>query len=148
MRIAIGCDHRGIEFKKSIIEVVKKADHFVKDFGSFTEDAVDYPDIAKKVGEAVVSGDFDRGILICGTGIGMCIAANKINGIRAALCHNEFCALRSRQHNDANVLCMGSEIVKEEIPAIVNTFLNTGFEGGRHQRRVDKMKEMESQDDG
>ncbi|OGN89545.1 MAG: ribose 5-phosphate isomerase B [Chloroflexi bacterium RBG_13_46_14] len=146
MKIAIGCDHRGIEFKKSVIKVVEQAGYTVKDFGSYTEDAVDYPDIAKEVGEAVVSGDYDRGILICGTGIGMCIAANKIDGIRAALCHNDFCALRSRQHNDANVLCMGSEIVKEEMPKIVNTFLTTEFEGGRHQRRVDKMKDLESQD--
>ncbi|HEY93583.1 MAG TPA: ribose 5-phosphate isomerase B [Dehalococcoidia bacterium] len=144
MKIAIGCDHRGIKFKKSIIDVVKNAGHTVKDFGSYSEDAVDYPDIAKEVGEAVASGDYDCGILICGTGIGMCIAANKVNGIRAALCHNEFCALRSRQHNDANILCMGSEIVKEEMPAIVNTFLTTEFEGGRHQRRVEKMKDMES----
>lgn len=144
MRIAIGCDHRGIQFKKSVIEVLEKAGQTVKDFGSYTEDAVDYPDIAKDVGNAVVSGDYDRGILICGTGIGMCIAANKVNGIRAALCHNEFCALRSRQHNDANVLCMGSEIVKDDMPDIVNTFLTTEFEGGRHQRRVDKMTDMES----
>jgi ribose 5-phosphate isomerase B len=146
MRIAIGCDHRGIKFKKSVIEVLNKASHEVKDFGTYTEDAVDYPDIAKEVGKAVVSGDYDRGILICGTGIGMCIAANKIKGIRAALCHNEFCALRSRQHNNANILCMGSEIVKEDMPDIVNTFFATEFEGGRHQRRVDKMTEMESQD--
>jgi ribose 5-phosphate isomerase B len=146
MRIAIGCDHRGIQFKKSVIEVLNKAGHEVEDFGTYTEDAVDYPDIAKEVGDAVVSGNCDRGILICGTGIGMSIAANKINGIRAALCHNEFCALRARQHNNANVLCMGSEIVKDDMPDIVNTFLNTEFEGGRHQRRVDKMKEMESQD--
>lgn len=146
MKIAIGCDHRGIEFKKSVIKAVEQADHSVKDFGSFTEDAVDYPDIAKEVGEAVASGDYDRAILICGTGIGMCIAANKVDGIRAALCHNDFCALRARQHNDANVLCMGSEIVKEEMQEIVNTFLTTEFEGGRHQRRVEKMKNMESQD--
>ena len=146
MKIAIGCDHRGIEFKKSVIKTVEQAGHTVKDFGSYTEDAVDYPDIAKEVGDAVISGEYDSGILICGTGIGMSIAANKVKGIRAALCHNDFCALRSRQHNDANILCMGSEIVKEEMPDIVNTFLTTEFEGGRHQRRVDKMKEMESPD--
>lgn len=144
MKIAIGCDHRGITFKQSVIKLVEQEGHTIKDFGSYTEDAVDYPDIAKEVGGVVVSGDYDRGILICGTGIGMCIAANKINGIRAALCHNDFCALRSRQHNDANVLCMGSEIVKEEMPDIVKTFLTTEFEGGRHQRRVDKMRDMES----
>jgi ribose 5-phosphate isomerase B len=146
MRIAIGCDHRGIQFKKSVIGVLEQTNHEVKDFGTYTEEAVDYPDIAKEVGEAVASGDYDRGIVICGTGIGMCIAVNKVKGIRGGLCHNSFCALRSRQHNDANVLCMGSEIVGEEMPDIVNTFLNTEFDGGRHQRRVDKMKEMESQD--
>lgn len=146
MRIAIGCDHRGIEFKSSVIEVLEKSGHTVKDFGTYTEDAVDYPDIAKEVGKAVASGDYDRGILICGTGIGMCIAANKVDGIRAALCHNDFCALRSRQHNDANILCMGSEIIKEDMPDIVTTFLTTEFEGGRHQRRVDKMTGMESRD--
>jgi ribose 5-phosphate isomerase B len=144
MNVAIGCDHRGIGFKKDVIEVLEEAGHEVKDFGTHTEDAVDYPDIAKEVGKAVVSGNSDRGILICGTGIGMCIAANKVDGIRAALCHNDFCSLRSRQHNDANILCMGSEVVKEEMPDIVNTFLNTEFEGGRHQRRVDKMKDIES----
>lgn len=144
MKIAIGCDHRGIEFKKSVITTVEQAGHTIKDFGSYTEDAVDYPDIAKEVGDAVVSGEYARGILICGTGIGMSIAANKVKGIRAALCHNDFCALRSRQHNNANILCMGSEIVKEGMPAIVNTFLSTEFEGGRHQRRVDKMTDMES----
>jgi ribose 5-phosphate isomerase B len=144
MRVAIGCDHRGIEFKQSVIKVLEENGHTVKDFGSYTPDAVDYQDIAKAVCAVVVSGEFDRGILICGTGIGMCIAANKVKGIRAALCHNSFCALRSRQHNDANVLCMGSEIVKDEMPDIVNTFLTTGFEGGRHQRRVDKMTAMES----
>lgn len=144
MKIAIGCDHRGIEFKQSVMKVLGDAGHSIKDFGSYTTDAVDYPDIAGKVGKAVVSGEYERGVLICGTGIGMCIAANKVNGVRAALCHNSFCALRSRQHNDANILCMGSEIVKEDMPDIVKTFLNTQFEGGRHQRRVEKMTGMEA----
>ncbi len=143
MRVAIGCDHRGIEFKLSVIKVLEAAGHEVKDFGTFTEESVDYPDIAKKVGKSIVAGDYDRGILICGTGIGMCIAANKVKGIRAGLCHNSFCALRSRQHNDANILCMGAEIVKEEMHDIVKTFMDTAFEGGRHQRRVEKMSEME-----
>ena len=144
MRIAIGCDHRGIEFKQSVIKEVEKTGHTVRDFGSYTPDSVDYPDIAKAVGEAVISGEYDKGIAICGTGIGMSIAANKIKGIRAGLCHNAFCALRARQHNDANVLCMGSEIVTDEMPDIVNTFLTTDFEGGRHRRRVDKMTGMET----
>ena len=143
MRIAIGCDHRGIEFKQSVINVLEDSGHTVRDFGSYTPESVDYPDIANEVGKAVVAGEYDRGVLICGTGIGMSIAGNKVKGIRAALCHNEFCALRARQHNDANILCMGSEIVKEDMPDIVKTFFTTDFEGGRHQRRVDKMTEME-----
>jgi ribose 5-phosphate isomerase B len=143
MRVAIGSDHRGIEFRQAIIHVLEENGHTIKDFGTFTTDSVDYPDIADGVGKAVAAGTYDRGILICGTGIGMCIAANKVKGVRAALCHNDFCALRARQHNDANVLCMGAEIVKEEMPTIVHTFMNTEFEGGRHQRRVEKMADME-----
>jgi ribose 5-phosphate isomerase B len=104
---------------------------------------VDYPDIAKKVGEAVARGEFDSGILICGTGIGMCIAANKVKGVRAAQCYDTFCAVRARQHNDANILCLGAEDVPERMPEIVKTFLGSEFEGGRHQRRVDKIKAME-----
>ena len=146
MRIAIGCDHRGIDFKKAVIKLIADAGHSYEDFGSYTTDSVDYPDIAKKVGEAVVRGDFDRGILICSTGIGMSIAANKVKGIRAALCHNVFSATLTRQHNDANILCLGAEKgqLQEPVSEIVNAFLTTEFEGGRHQRRVDKMKAMES----
>jgi len=144
MRIAIGCDHRGIEFKQAVIQVLNEAGHNVKDFGSYTTDAVDYPDIAKEVSESVVKGEYDHGILICGTGIGMCISANKVKGIRAAQCYDVFCAARARQHNDANILCMGSEVVKKDMPDIVNTFLAMEFEGGRHQRRVDKIKAMDS----
>ncbi len=144
MRIAIGCDHRGIEFKQAVIQVLNEVGHNVKDFGSYTTDAVDYPDIAKEVSESVVKGEYDRGILICGTGIGMCISANKVKGIRAAQCYDVFCATRARQHNDANILCMGSEVVKKDMPDIVNTFLAMEFEGGRHQRRVDKIKAMDS----
>ncbi|MBN2240105.1 MAG: ribose 5-phosphate isomerase B [Dehalococcoidales bacterium] len=143
MRIAIGCDHRGIEFKQKVIMVLEDNKHEVRDFGSYTTDSVDYPDIADTVGKAVVAGEYEKGVLICGTGIGMSIAANKVRGIRAALCHNEFCALRARQHNDANILCMGSEIVKDDLPDIVTTFFSTAFEGGRHQRRVEKMAVME-----
>lgn len=143
MKVAIGCDHRGIDFKKKVIRILELAGHEVKDFGSFTTDSVDYPDVAQEVGAVIVQGEYERGILICGTGIGMSIAANKIHGIRAALCHNAFCALRGRQHNDANILCMGSEIVTNELPEIVSTFMKTEFEGGRHQRRVEKMADME-----
>ncbi|MEK7353823.1 MAG: ribose 5-phosphate isomerase B [Chloroflexota bacterium] len=144
MRIAIGSDHHGIPMKQSIIKLITDAGHGYKDFGTYTADPVDYPDIAKKVAEAVAKGDFDRGILICGTGIGMCIAANKVTGIRAAQCYNNFCAIRARQHNDANILCLGAEEPPAQLRDIVNTFLTSEFEGGRHQPRVDKIRAMES----
>ena len=144
MRIAIGCDHRGINLKKTVIKLITDAGHSYEDFGAYTTDSVDYPDIAKKVAEAVARGDFMRGVLICGTGIGMCIAANKVNGIRAAQCYDNFCATRARQHNDANILCLGAEEPPPQIREIVNTFLSAEFEGGRHQPRVDKIRAMES----
>ena len=143
MRIAIGCDHRGIEYKKAVTEILTSAGNEAKDFGTYTGDAVDYPDIAKEVGEEVADGGYDAGILICGTGIGMCISANKVPGIRAALPRDNFGAERSRQHNDANILCLGAEYGLDGVKEMVNTFLSTEFEGGRHQLRVDKMKAME-----
>jgi len=145
MRIAIGCDHRGLTFKQSVIEILIEAGHSYQDLGCSTSDPVDYPDIAKKVGEAVAGSNFDRGILVCGNGIGMCMAANKVRGIRAALCYTAHNACRTRQHNDANVLCLGADADQEQDPAseIVGAFLTCEFEGGRHQRRVDKMKAME-----
>ena len=145
MRIAIGCDHQGVNLKQAIIKLITDAGHSYEDFGCYTTGSVDYPDIAKKVGEAVARGDFERGILICNNGIGMSIAANKVKGIRAALCYTAFNARRTRQHNDANILCLGAgeEQVQEPVSDIVNAFLTTDFEGGRHQRRVDKIKKME-----
>jgi ribose 5-phosphate isomerase B len=143
VRIAIGSDHRGFELKKLVIKLVAEAGHSYEDFGCYDINPVDYPDIAEKVSEAVVKGDFDRGILICGTGIGMCIAANKVRGIRAALCHNAFSARRARQHNDANICCLAAEEGKARVPAIIETFLTTEFEGGRHQERLDKIREIE-----
>lgn len=143
MRIAIGSDHRGFEMKQLVTRLVEDAGHSYKDFGTFSQDSVDYPDIAVKVAEAIVRGDFDRGILICGTGIGMCIAANKVKGIRAALCQNAFGARRARQHNDAQICCLAAEEGKARVPAIIETFLTTEFEGGRHQERLDKIKEIE-----
>ncbi len=144
MRIAIGCDHRGLELKKLVIKLITEAGHSYKDFGCYTTESVDYPDIARKVAEAVANGEFDRGILICDTGIGMSIAANKVRGTRAALCHDAFSAHRARQHNDANILCLGAEAGTEPVPEIVNAFLTSEFEGGRHQRRLDKIRNMES----
>lgn len=143
MRIAIGCDHRGLDLKKEVIKLIAAAGHSYQDFGCYNTDSVDYPDIAGKVGKAVAKGEFERGILICGTGIGMCIAANKVKGIRAAQCYDNFCATRARLHNDANILCLGAEESHMEINEIVNTFLTTDFEGGRHQQRVDKIKALE-----
>jgi ribose 5-phosphate isomerase B len=144
VRIAIGSDQHGLKLKQSIIKQITNGGHSCEDFGSYTTDPVDYPDIADKVGYAVAKGDFDRGILICGTGIGMCIAANKVKGIRAALAYSPLSARRSRQHNDANVLCLSGEEPPKQISEIVDAFLTTEFEGGRHQRRVDKIRAMES----
>lgn len=144
MRIAVGCDHHGLNLKQLAIGLLTEAGHEYEDFGCYTTDPVDYPDIAKKVAEAVATGHFERGILICSTGIGMCIAANKVHGIRAALCHNVFSACRARQHNDANILCLGAEAEQEPVAEIVNAFLTCEFEGGRHWPRVNKIIEMES----
>ena len=144
MRIAIGCDHRGLNLKQSIIKLITDAGHSYEDFGCYTADSVDYPDIAKKVAEAVTRSDFECGILICSTGIGMSIAANKVKGVRAALCHDAFSARRARQHNDANVLCLGAQGEQGLIPEIVEAFLTHKFEDGRHQCRVDMIRDMES----
>jgi ribose 5-phosphate isomerase B len=143
MRIAIGTDHRGIKPKEFIKKVVAESGHKVEDMGSFTEDSVDYPDIALKVAKAVARGEADAGILVCDTGIGMSIAANKVNGVRAALCYDTFCATRARQHNDANIVCIGGRQDEKTMREIVETFLSTTFEGGRHQRRVEKISAME-----
>ena len=143
MRIAVGCDHRAGELKQLVMELIEASGHECRDFGCESEESVDYPDIAAAVGKAVADGRCERGILMCGTGIGMSIAANKVGGVRAALCHNEFGARRARQHNDANVLCFGQEEGLTLVPEIVEAFLSTEFEGGRHQRRVDKITGME-----
>jgi ribose 5-phosphate isomerase B len=144
MRIAIGNDHRGLELKQSIIQLLADSGHSYEDFGSHTTDSVDYPDFAREVAEAVVRGDFDYGILICDTGIGMSIAANKVKGIRAALCHDAFSAGRARQHNNANVLCLGTNGTSQTVAETVETFLSAEFEGDRHQRRLDKIRAIEA----
>ena len=144
MHIAIGCDHRGLKLKQFIIKLLTEDKHNYEDFGSYTTDPVDYPDIARSVAQAVTTGNFERGILICGTGIGMSIAANKVKGIRAALCRDAFSARRARQHNDANILCLATEKGEEAIPKIVDTFLTSEFEGGRHLHRLNKISAMES----
>jgi ribose 5-phosphate isomerase B len=143
VRIAIGNDHRGCVLKETVLKVVMDASHTFKDFGCYTDEAVDYPDIAIQVAEAVARGEFDRGILICGTGIGMCIAANKVRGIRAAQCYDVFTAHRCRMHNDANICCLAAEEGDTKVKVIVEDFLNTEFEGGRHIARINKIKEIE-----
>lgn len=144
MRIALGCDHRGLRIKQAIIELLPALSHGYCDFGCYDTDPVDYPDIAQKAGEAVASGEFEQGILICSTGIGMSITANKIKGIRAALCHDVFSAERARRHNDANILCLrGENIEVNSALEIVKTYLCTSFEGGRHMQRLDKIKALE-----
>ena len=143
MRIAIGSDHRGSGLKQKIIKMLDDSGYSYEDFGCYNEEPVDYPDFALEVARAVIRGGFERGILICSTGIGMNIAANKIKGIRAALCRNVFSALRARRHNDANILCLGAELVKDGYDEIVGSFMTAEFEGGRHQRRLDKIEVLE-----
>lgn len=144
MNIAIGSDHRGLEYKKFVIGALTEMGYICKDFGSYSEESVDYPVIAQVVGEAVSLSQFDLGVLICGTGIGMSIAANKIKGIRAALCWDNLGAQRARQHNNANVICLGAERGTAGVKEILKTFLSTQFEGGRHQRRLDMISKMEN----
>lgn len=143
MKIAIGCDHRGLVLKAKVAEILKEAGQEYHDFGAYTEDSVDYPDIALMVAESVARGDYDRGILICGTGIGMCIAANKVRGIRAAQVYNTFTVHRCRQHNDAQVICIAAEEEQPKLKPMVIDFLETPFEGGRHISRVNKIKAIE-----
>ena len=143
MKIAIGCDHRGIAIKDLVVKLVTEAGHTYQDFGCYSQDPVDYPDIARQVGEAIVGGEFDRGILLCGTGIGMCIAANKVKGIRAAQCYNAFTATRARRHNDAQVCCLAAEEGRARVGAILEAFLTSEFEEDRHITRLNKIKEIE-----
>ena len=144
MRLAIGSDHRGFDSKHRVVEWLKQAGHEIKDVGTDQAESADYPDFARIVGGQVSSGEAERGILICGSGIGMSIAANKVHGVRAALCHNSQSAEMSRRHNDANVLCLSADSLDEEqMQPIVQTWLSTEFEGGRHARRVGKIAEIE-----
>jgi ribose 5-phosphate isomerase B len=144
MKIAIGSDHRGLEVKRRIVALLKQLDHEVLDVGPDQRESVDYPDYAFQVGAAVSEGRVDRGILICGTGIGMCIAANKVHGVRAAPCHDSITAEMSRRHNNANVLCLSADLLGEElIDRMVRIWLTTAFENGRHARRVEKIQRYE-----
>jgi ribose 5-phosphate isomerase B len=145
MKIAIGSDHRGIAAKQRIIAVCKQLGNEPIDFGTDNPASVDYPDIAFPVGQAVGEGKVERGILICGTGIGMSIAANKVKGVRAAPCHDSITAELSRSHNDSNVMCLSGDLLGEElIERMVKIWLQTPFDGGRHARRVEKIGKYES----
>lgn len=142
VKIAIGSDHGGFELKAKIAEYLKSKGIKIKDFGTFKNESCDYPVFAKEVALEVANGSFNKGILICGTGIGVSIVANKVKGIRAALCFDTFCAKMSREHNNANILCLGQRVLSQDLALeIVDIWLKTDFEGGRHQRRVDLIEE-------
>lgn len=141
MKIAIGSDHGGFEYKTAIIEFLKDKNFEVIDVGTYTKDACNYPEIAKTVAQKILSKEANKGILICGTGIGMSIAANKFKGIRAALCSDTFSAHASREHNDANVLCLGERAIGQSLALdIVDIWLKSEFQGGRHKIRVDMIE--------
>ncbi len=138
--IAIGSDHAGYALKSAVVDWLKAAGHEVLDLGAYGLDSVDYPDFGRAVGEAVASGKAEKGVVVCGSGIGISIAANRVKGARAALCMNGLMARLSRQHNNANILALGERLIGIETARdCLNEFLNTPFEGGRHQRRVDKL---------
>jgi ribose 5-phosphate isomerase B len=144
MKIAVGSDHRGFEVKRRVVSLLENLSHTVLDMGPASRESVDYPDFAFQVATAVGEGQAERGILICGTGIGMCIAANKVSGVRAAPCHDSITAEMSRRHNDSNVLCLSADLLGEDlIDRMVRIWLTTDFEGGRHARRVEKITRFE-----
>ncbi len=145
MRIAIGSDHRGYHLKQSVVPLLSELGHQHQDMGCHGTDSVDYPDVAEKVAVAVARGEADYGVLICANGIGMSISANKVPGVRAALCSDPISARMARQHNDANVLCIGGEIIGELVAKEITTaYLSAEFEGGRHARRVGKIRRLEN----
>lgn len=144
--IAIACDHGGFELKTAVIGYLSEIGIPYKDLGTFDAQSVDYPDIAIPCAQAVARGDYSRGIIICGTGIGVSVAANKVRGIRAALCHDTFSAKMSRMHNDANILTMGGRVIGPSLAIeIVKAWLEGEFQGGRHKTRIDKIADYENE---
>jgi len=144
MKIAIGSDHRGFDLRRIIAFFLQSEGYEVEEIGSVDHESVDYPDVAACVVKLVLQGVVQQGILICGTGIGMCVVANKFPGIRAAACSNEVIADLSRRHNDANILCLSGEMLGERSAvSLVKKWLETGFDGGRHQARIEKIHELE-----
>ena len=145
--IAVACDHAALDMKNEVISYLKSQGYECVDYGTYTKDSCNYPDYAEKVADAINEGKSDMGILICGTGIGMSMAANKCKGIRAALCSDTFSARFTRLHNDANVLCMGARTIGAGLACdIADIFVKTGFEGGRHQTRIDMVMALENKD--
>lgn len=144
MKIAIASDHRGVRIKGQILDQISSLGYEGIDFGPGDEESVDYPDYASKVAESVSNGSVDRGILICGTGMGMCITANKFQNVRAVSCHDDVTAEYSRRHNNANIMCLSADMLGDRLLGrIVELWLKTEFEGGRHQRRLDKIHDIE-----
>ena len=144
MKIVVGCDHGGLEHKNAIAEHLKSEGFEVEDFGIYENKSVDYPEIALKVANSIKNGENELGILVCGTGIGMSLAANKVNGIRAAACSEHFSAKYTRLHNNSNILCLGGRVIGIGTALeLCDIFVNTEFEGGRHQRRIDMITEIE-----
>lgn len=146
MIIAIGSDHGGYQLKEEVKKHLEQRGIEYKDFGCYSTDSVDYPVVAKELGTAVAKGEYDRGLLFCGTGIGISMAANKVKGVRAACCSDYFSAKYTRLHNDANILCMGGRVVGPGLAfELVDVFLDTEFEGGRHSRRVNMLMDIEKE---
>jgi len=149
VKIAVGSDHAAVEHKEYVVRELRKWGHEVIEFGAISTEPYDYPDAAKAVARAVSAGEVERGVLMCGTGLGMCMSANKVRGIRAATCHDEYTTIMSRSHNDANVLCLGGRVLTpEEAMQLVRIWLKTPFEGGRHMRRVSKVMDLDKEERG
>lgn len=149
MKVLLGSDHGGFVLKGQLLAELEKAGHQVTDAGAYTNDSVDYPDIAAGLAKRVAEGEFERGIIVCGTGQGVAITANKVHGVRAAVVSDTFSAKMARAHNDANVLCLGERVVGSGLALeLVTAFLATAFEGGRHAKRVDKIRQLDSQRSG
>ena len=145
MKIAVGSDHAGFNAKQQVIEYLKEKGFEVVDFGTYSTESCDYPEFGYRVAKAVQTGECEKGVVICSTGIGISIAANKVKGIRCGLCTNAFMAQKTRLHNDSNVLAMGASVTPfEEMKQIIDVYFSTGFEGGRHARRVDKITAIEN----
>lgn len=146
MKVGVASDHRGIKVKAQILALLTQLSHEGVDYGPADGASVDYPDFAARVAQAIVGGEIERGVLICGTGMGMCIAANKFGGVRAVTCHDDVTAEMSRRHNDANIMCLSADLLGERLlNRIVEIWLRTQFEGGRHQRRIEKIEQLEQQ---